>query len=258
MATVTIEIDIDADGNPTVSPNPARVANGDVVKFHVNSNAHGGGRLKVTFPGSTDSPFGNPELDLAAEISGPERCLELSPNAAPARWPEGATRYRYRVAFEGSPLVSIEGVLENADIVAIDKRLTGWLDRFDRIDRRLGISLIAQLFADAKEPDPCREEIVTTISGEFKYATIDQNADCGSPSPSDKAEADSNARDNLRAYGVTWCGKGSCAPGQGQCKPRLSEIRNVSYATESRPAPEAKKNCFVVATISGKVSCRCE
>ena len=105
--------------------------------------------------------------------------------------------------------------------------------------------------------EPCREDIVTTMEGEHNYAKERELAPCAPPQPADKAEADGKARDSLKEYGTTWCAKGSC-PHPKDCKPHLSEIRNVGYKIEKRPADKGHINCFVIATVSGKVSCRCE
>lgn len=106
MAAVTIEIDIDANGNATVRPNPAVVGNGDTVKWHVKSNAHGKGRLDVTLPPGTNSPFGNSDSIAQAGVNNPEGCEVLEPSPEPLNWPPGVTSYTYRVEFSGSPLIS--------------------------------------------------------------------------------------------------------------------------------------------------------
>jgi hypothetical protein len=103
---------------------------------------------------------------------------------------------------------------------------------------------------------PCRESIGTMMDGEFIYATVNQKEDCLAPSPEDKAEADNNARNNLMKYGERWCKKGRCV--SGECLPTLSDIKNQGYKIDPQPKSGGKKDCVVIATISGTVSCSCK
>lgn len=112
MATITIEIDIDADGNVTVAPNPATVADGDTVRWHVARNEHGGGAVRVRLPAGAGSPFGNPDTALETGVERPRRCNLMEPATTPAEWPEGAESYAYEVDFSGSPVISsVRGTL---------------------------------------------------------------------------------------------------------------------------------------------------
>lgn len=106
MATVTIEIDVDGDGNVTVTPNPAAVSDGDVVRWHVNSNAHGSGALTVGLPPDAGSPFGNEDNLLQTGVEAPRRCNLLEPATEPIAWPSGSTSYSYTVEFTGNPVQS--------------------------------------------------------------------------------------------------------------------------------------------------------
>ena len=106
MATITIEIDIDSDGNVSVSPNPALVQNGDVVRWHVNSNKRGGGSLQLKLPPGADSPFGNEDNVLGGGVEDPRHCNAIDMREFPIAWPEGADSYGYDVDFSGSPLIS--------------------------------------------------------------------------------------------------------------------------------------------------------
>jgi hypothetical protein len=109
-----------------------------------------------------------------------------------------------------------------------------------------------------KEESPCRESITTRMKGEHEYKIVDSDEDCPAPTPDDMAEADANARDNLLKYGTRWCAKGNESCSNRQCVPSLSDIQNQGYTTESRPKTDRKKGCYVIATISGKVSCHCK
>lgn len=112
MATITIEIDIDADGNVSVSPNPATVEDGDIVRWHVNSNAHGGGTLELKLPPGANSPFGNEDNILGGRISKPRHCNAIDLPEHPIRWPEDADSYSYDVEHSGSPVISsVRGTL---------------------------------------------------------------------------------------------------------------------------------------------------
>ena len=102
----------------------------------------------------------------------------------------------------------------------------------------------------------CFEDITTPITGEAVYATVATNEACPDPTPAQKAKAAIDARKNLLTFATTWCqeGAGACATPNG-CTPVLSGIR-VTYTTGSRPI-DGKKACFVTASITGTVSCRC-
>ena len=106
MAEITIEIDILPDGSAKPVPNPVTVADGDTIKWHINSNAREGGRLKVALPAGSDSPFGNADVEAAAQVDNPRHCNSLAPSVEPLRWPEGVTSYRYRIEVSGSPVLS--------------------------------------------------------------------------------------------------------------------------------------------------------
>ncbi len=106
MAMVTIRIDIDKAGNVTLTPNPAYVGNGDTVRWHVNSNAHGGGSITVNLPPGANSPFGNTGNMLGAGVERPQHCNMLEPSTEPLNWPSGSDSYSYNVDFSGSPIIS--------------------------------------------------------------------------------------------------------------------------------------------------------
>jgi hypothetical protein len=121
MATITIEIDIDADGNTTVIPNPAAVGDGDTVRWHVNSNAHGSGALSVGLPPGADSPFGNTDNRLEVGVEMPRRCNLLEPAPEPVNWPAGVNSYSYNVEFSGSPIISaVSGTLVKRETPRIE------------------------------------------------------------------------------------------------------------------------------------------
>jgi hypothetical protein len=123
VANVTIEIDIDGQGNVTVKPNPAFAGNGDTVTWHINSNAKGGGLITLTLPGGPKSPFGN-EADSVTILEKPAFCNNMG-QADPISWPPGTTSYGYSVGFSGSPLISLfRGTLRKADDVAETLLLT--------------------------------------------------------------------------------------------------------------------------------------
>ncbi|HXP78243.1 MAG TPA: hypothetical protein VN823_29170 [Stellaceae bacterium] len=105
MADVTIEIDINAQGNVTVTPNPAFAQSGDRVTWHIRSNVKTGGKITLTLPGGPKSPFGN-EADSVTEINKPAHCNTMG-QADPINWPPGTTSYGYSVGFSGSPLLSL-------------------------------------------------------------------------------------------------------------------------------------------------------
>ena len=121
MAIVTVEIDIDGDGNATVSPNPVAVSDGDTVRWHVNSNTHSGGSLRVALPPGADSPFGNVDNRLEVGIEAPRRCNLLEPAPEPVSWPDGVSSYQYQVEFSGSPVISaVTGVLVKREAARIE------------------------------------------------------------------------------------------------------------------------------------------
>lgn len=126
MAEITIEIRIDESGSTTVSPNPATVEDGDTVRWHVAANEHSGGAISVKLPASSESPFGNADELLQAGVEQPRRCNVLEPATAPARWPDEAESYEYKVEFSGSPMISTaRGRLlrRREPAVAIDERI---------------------------------------------------------------------------------------------------------------------------------------
>lgn len=104
----------------------------------------------------------------------------------------------------------------------------------------------------------CFEDITTPMEGEFVYKTVEANESCPAPTPAQKAKAAIEARKNLAAFAATWCEEGNraCTTPNG-CTPVLSGIRVISYTTGSRPKDSGKKACFVTASITGTVSCRC-
>lgn len=103
----------------------------------------------------------------------------------------------------------------------------------------------------------CFEDITTPMDGEAVYATVATNEACPDPTPAQKAKAAIEARKNLMAFATTWCKEGNqaCTTPNG-CTPVLSGIRVTTYTPGSR-AKEGQKECFVTASITGTVSCRC-
>ena len=104
----------------------------------------------------------------------------------------------------------------------------------------------------------CFEDITTPIDGAFVYDMVATNEACPDPTPAQKAKAAIEARKNLAAFAKTWCEEGNraCTTPNG-CTPVLSNIRVTAYTTGSRPKDNGKKACFVTASITGTVSCRC-
>ncbi|MGH9671418.1 MAG: hypothetical protein ACRD3A_15045 [Terriglobales bacterium] len=103
MAAVTIEVDIDANGKVTVTPNPATAGDGDTVRWHINSNVTGGGSIDVKLPHGNNSPFGNADSDLSAGVEQPTKCNAIEPSTDPLHWPNGVDSYTYQVNFTNSP-----------------------------------------------------------------------------------------------------------------------------------------------------------
>lgn len=103
----------------------------------------------------------------------------------------------------------------------------------------------------------CFEDITTPMDGEHVYQTVAANAACPAPTPAQKAQAAIKARTNLMTFAKTWCAEGEseCRTRNG-CTPVLSGIKVNSYTPGSR-AKEGRKECFVTASITGTVSCRC-
>jgi hypothetical protein len=96
---VLIEVDIAADGTITPSPKPARVATGERLMFHVNTNASDAAKLTVHFPGGPRSPFGamSTTIDMTAH--------HCSGGGTLVRWPEGVHRATVMLSAHGSPEV---------------------------------------------------------------------------------------------------------------------------------------------------------
>jgi hypothetical protein len=88
------------------------VGDGDTVKWHINSNAHGAGVVSVGLPPGADSPFGNNDNRLEVGVEKPRRCNLLEPGPEPVNWPDGVDSYTYDVSFSGSPVISaVSGTL---------------------------------------------------------------------------------------------------------------------------------------------------
>jgi hypothetical protein len=105
----------------------------------------------------------------------------------------------------------------------------------------------------------CFEDIQTSAEGRLEYdVDIKKGTSCGDPTETQKAQAAIMARKNLLDFGMVWCieGKGKCASGK-ECEPRLSGIRITSYEKGEVLVGEVKK-CFVVAKMSGTISCKCK
>ena len=64
LARRRIGVKIGKDGKITVTPNPAVVANGDYVQWHIEANDWGAKKFELTLPGGKDSPFGNLDNDI--------------------------------------------------------------------------------------------------------------------------------------------------------------------------------------------------
>ncbi|HEU4886358.1 MAG TPA: hypothetical protein VFV49_00620 [Thermoanaerobaculia bacterium] len=111
MPIFRFEIDIDAKGNVTVTPNPASIADGDVLEFHIRSNARRGGLFTAKLPAGENSPFSNPKFDWQSQIPNPQFCDSTVPYSHGAQWPEGVERYTIKVRYESSPAVEIDVVL---------------------------------------------------------------------------------------------------------------------------------------------------
>lgn len=111
MAVVTIEIDIDVNGKVSVTPNPATAADDDTVKWHINSNAKGGGSIDVKLPHGANSPFGNSDDDAVAGVEKPKKCNNIEPSTDPIHWPTGVDTYSYNVNFTNSPVQTLQGTI---------------------------------------------------------------------------------------------------------------------------------------------------
>jgi len=98
---VTIEVDIDAAGNVTLTPNPTSVTDGDVVWWHIRHGTYDRG-FRVILPAGADSPFGNRDYDKILSISPASTCSRIDARP-PIQWPSGVTQYNYRAETFQSP-----------------------------------------------------------------------------------------------------------------------------------------------------------
>jgi hypothetical protein len=91
---VTIQVDIDAAGTVTLTPNPTHVADGDTVTWHIRTGTPDRG-FKLTLPHGPNSPFGNRDHDIIIEIAPALPGGDSGPQG-PIKWPAGVTEYEYR------------------------------------------------------------------------------------------------------------------------------------------------------------------
>jgi hypothetical protein len=176
--------------------------------------------------------------------------------------------------------MSQENVYKSEDkrITDLEHLVVTFQDRFDRIERMMTqgggwpglepITLYPVYMPGKGEPvgEPirddtataCFEDITTPIDGERVYRTVGADDPCPEPTPAQKAQAAIEARKNLLAFATTWCreGAGACATPNG-CTPVLSGIKVTTYTPGSRATDDGRKACFVTASITGTVSCRC-
>lgn len=114
MAIVRLEIDIDPQGNPIVTPNPVVVAEGDIMEFHVNSNHHGAkdGHVIIEFPPNKNSPFGYERQSTQIRLFAVFCQSGESPN--PARWPPNVEEYVMSVSYRFNPSIETKLVVRKA------------------------------------------------------------------------------------------------------------------------------------------------
>jgi hypothetical protein len=82
---VTVEVNIAADGTITPTPNPVPVPSGEMVFFHINTNASDASKFTVHLPGGPRSPFGARDTNVTVTA---QHCLG---GGAHVNWPKGVT-----------------------------------------------------------------------------------------------------------------------------------------------------------------------
>lgn len=113
MATVTVEVNVDANGKVTPTPNPAVAGNGDTVEWHLQSKATGKGSVDLILP-PENSPFGN----SVTSVSSMTKPCERTSQAEPVNWPPGVTSYSYVLQYSASPVISaVIGTLVRSPLV---------------------------------------------------------------------------------------------------------------------------------------------
>ncbi|MEE8574268.1 MAG: hypothetical protein V3T30_02550, partial [Thermodesulfobacteriota bacterium] len=110
MGIVVVEVDIGANGIATATPNPVRVATGDNLVFHVNSNKSNKRYLTVTYEGGPGSPFG--EVDCGGRLVA-ARCTGIGNHV---NWPKGSKRGTVTLRPHSSPSKGTTIV----EIIAVD------------------------------------------------------------------------------------------------------------------------------------------